>query len=509
MGKLRVTQLKKNLLANFVGKGWTALMSLAFIPLYIKFMGIEAYGLVGVSLSLSALFSLLDLGLSTTINRELARLSAQENKAQEMRDLVRTLELIYWIIACVIGGAVIVLAPLVAHHWVKANGYSPETISQAVTIMGLALAILWPFSLYSGGLRGLQKQVLLNGIDVVMATIRAGGSVIVLWQVSPTILAFFIWQIFVSAMQTALTTYALWSHLPQSPQSPRFRKALLQPVWRFAAGMSAISAITLLLTQMDKIILSKLLSLEMFGYYTLAWVVASGLYLLVGPLFTGLFPEFSRLVAAGDQSALAQIYHYGCQVMSVVMLPAAIVLALFSQEILLLWTRNPVTVEHTYRIASLLVVGSALNGLMNLPYALQLAYGWTNVAFYSNVVATIALGPLIIFLAPRYGAVGGAIVWVILNSGYVLIALPVMHRRLLPGELRRWYVEDVGLPLLGVLATAGMSRLFIHEPLPPLPMLMSLVVVLAATLTVAVLTAPLTRAWAIDRLWTLKMACGG
>ncbi len=71
-----MSQLKRNIIANFAGKAWTALISLAFIPLYISFIGIEGYGLVGVYLALFAVFSLLDLGLGTTLNRELASLSA-------------------------------------------------------------------------------------------------------------------------------------------------------------------------------------------------------------------------------------------------------------------------------------------------------------------------------------------------------------------------------------------------------------------------------------------------
>ncbi len=67
--------IRQNIIANFTGKAWTALMSLAFIPLYIKFIGIEAYGLMGIWGALGALFTLLDMGLSTTINRELAKKS--------------------------------------------------------------------------------------------------------------------------------------------------------------------------------------------------------------------------------------------------------------------------------------------------------------------------------------------------------------------------------------------------------------------------------------------------
>ncbi len=44
-------------------------MSLAFIPLYIKFLGIEAYGIIGFFTTLQAMFTLLDLGLGYTLNR--------------------------------------------------------------------------------------------------------------------------------------------------------------------------------------------------------------------------------------------------------------------------------------------------------------------------------------------------------------------------------------------------------------------------------------------------------
>ena len=68
-----MTRLQLNLVANFAGQGWTAIMVLAFVPLYLKFLGIEAYGLIGFYAMLQAAFQILDLGLSQTINREMAR----------------------------------------------------------------------------------------------------------------------------------------------------------------------------------------------------------------------------------------------------------------------------------------------------------------------------------------------------------------------------------------------------------------------------------------------------
>ena len=184
--------------------------------------------------------------------------------------------------------------------------------------------------------------------------------------------------------------------------------------------------------------------------------------------------------------------------MSVLILPAALIVALFSRELLLLWTRNPVTAEHTRILLSLLVIGTALNGLMNLPYAMQLAHGWTRLAFFTNVVAVVLLAPCIILLAKRYGAVGAASVWVILNGGYVLISIHIMHRLLLKGEKWRWYREDVGLPLAATLLVAGVGRWLLPSQLPLALMLLCLSMIGTLALVAAVLGAPQIRRQLLD-----------
>ena len=243
-----MTQLKHNLIANFAGKAWTAVMSLAFVPLYIRFIGIEGYGLVGVYASLLAVFSLLDLGLGTTLNRELAVLSARAGSAQIMRDLVRTLESIYWGLAIVIGILLTALAPLIANYWINAGALSTETVEEVIVIMGIAIAVQFPFTLYSGGLMGLQRQVLLNGITATMATIRVLGAVLVLWLISPTIEAFFLWQLVVSLFQTLIARVFLQKRLPKSNDRSRFKTDLVVKVWRFASGVTGVSIMAMILT---------------------------------------------------------------------------------------------------------------------------------------------------------------------------------------------------------------------------------------------------------------------
>src|SRR5690606_13134142 len=112
---------------------------------------------------------------------------------------------------------------------------------------------------------GLNKQVLFNGLNATLATVRHLGALLVLMFVSNTVTAFFLWQVCVSLLGLVVLALSVHSSLPSVSEPVRFSKASLQGTWRFAAGMLGISLLSLLLTQVDKVLLSRLLRLEDFG----------------------------------------------------------------------------------------------------------------------------------------------------------------------------------------------------------------------------------------------------
>jgi len=230
-----------------------------------------------------------------------------------------------------------------------------------------------------GGLDGLQCQVLVNSILAIFATLQGVGAVAVLWLVQPTIQAFFLWQALVALTQVIVLRIALWRNL-SSEQNGKFRGDVLKEIWRFAAGMTGISLVSTILMQTDKILLSKLLSLSDFGYYTFAAMVAAVLYRLITPVFTAYYPHLTELISKDDQKGLVRTYHQGCQFMAAAIFPSTLTLAFFSKEVLSLWVRDPGVIAHASLLVSLLVIGNTLHGLMHLPYALQLAHGWTKLS---------------------------------------------------------------------------------------------------------------------------------
>lgn len=498
--------IKKNIAASFAGNIWQVLIGIAFIPVYIRLIGIESYGLIGFFVMLQGVFSILDMGLSATLTRELARLSVLPDKNQEMRNLVRTLEVIYWFLAVLSGIIIVLAAPFMANHWLNASELSAQTIEQAIRLMGFAMALQWPAAFYSGGLTGLQRQLTLNSINVGISTLRSVGALLVLYFIAPTVQAFFYWQIIASLANTTLLAFFLWRYLPQTRSKATFEKTLLRSVWRFAAGLSGIAILSTIFTQLDKFILSKLLPLETFAYYTVAAVVAMNLIRLVSPVFTAIYPRFTQLVELDDQVALTVLYHKASQLISVLILPVALVIAVFSYELLLLWTQSQVTAEATHLILSILICGTAVFGLLHVPYALQLANGWTKLSLYTNTMAILFYIPMLVFMTYRFGPIGGAISWLVLNLGEMIVPIYIMHKRLLRGEKWRWYWQDSFVPFATCLSIVGVSRILLGEMESQLTMVIAILLVSLVTLVGAVISTATTRIWTLSKLHSLLAA---
>ncbi len=172
------TGLRVNLVANYVGQGWTAIANIAFIPLYIHYLGVQAYGLIGVFAIILSVASLLDGGLTPTLNRELAAYSAGGHSVQYVRDLLRTINLV-----CAAGFVLVTLvgltaAPALAAHWIGDRSLSSSTVVQSLFLMILMAALRIVEGVQRGALLGLHRHVLLNLLSVATVTLRAGGVVV-------------------------------------------------------------------------------------------------------------------------------------------------------------------------------------------------------------------------------------------------------------------------------------------------------------------------------------------
>ena len=218
-----------------------------------------------------------DMGLTPALGREVARFTAGVRNSQSTRNLLRSVELVVVSLGAVLALGLWLVSEWLTTEWIRPTGLSTVTTSNALALMGLVIALRFVEALYVSTLVGLQRQVVENVVSSVMATARGAGSIAVLVWFSPTIEAFFAWQCVVSLMSVVCYALVTRASLPASPQPPAFSWHELRQVWRFSASMLAIAVLAILTTQLDKIMLVRLLPLDVFGRYALASAVAGAL----------------------------------------------------------------------------------------------------------------------------------------------------------------------------------------------------------------------------------------
>lgn len=436
--------VRRSLAFGLASAACSALVGLAVVPFYLRFLGIEAYGLIGIYSAAFALFSLLDFGLAPAMTREMARCTATNN-VRPARVLLHSLSILYWSTAVAIALAATVGAPLLSRGWFTATQLPQESMRTALMLIGLVLACRWPQALYLGALLGAERMVTVSTITMAMTMTSGFGAVAVLAWVSPTIEAFFIWQAAVGLLHVLILRAVTW-HVIGTEQGLRFSKAAVKSIWRFSTGIGGVALTALILTQVDKVILSRLLTLSSFGEYTLATVATSAVYLIVNPVFNIIYPRFTALVAAGAHSQLAQLYRAGTRTLAVALFPLCMTLAIFANDILFVWTGNQQLAESVAPVLTLLVAGAALHSVMYFPYALQLAYGSTRLPLTISGILLIVSAPLTAALAWRYGTKGGATANVLLYVLYLFLGAWMTHRKLLPSVGWSWLLRDVCLP---------------------------------------------------------------
>lgn len=451
--------MHKNLIANYAGQIWVALISLAFIPIYIQYLGIEAYGLIGFFALLQATLSLLDMSLNPMLGREMARFTGGGYSVQSIANLLRTIEVVAFSIAILFATTIFLGSEWIAEDWLKNESLDSGTVANSCALMGLVAALRFVEAIYRSCVIGLQRQVLYNFVNSILMTTRGVGAVATLAWVSPSIEAFFIWQAVISLLSLLSLATLAYRSLPRPSLAAKFSCEALLNIRSFAGGMFGITLLALLLTQLDKLILSRFLTLSEYGYYTLAAVVAGSLYLLIYPITQAFYPRLCQLIQAGDDINLAKTYHEGSQFVAVIAGAAALTVAVFPNVLVTVWTQDSELSSTVAPLLVLLIIGNLLNGLMMMPYQVQLAHGWTSLAFKVNFCAVLIIVPALLWITPRYGARGAAVVWMALNVGYILAAINLMHKSILRDDKKRWYLNDTLFPLLASALSLTAVRL--------------------------------------------------
>jgi O-antigen/teichoic acid export membrane protein len=461
---MTVASIRSNILANYASQFYVTIIGIVIVPMYIKYMGAEAYGLVGFFAMLQTWFMLLDLGLTPTIARETARLNGGAIDALSYHRLFRALEGVFVVIALAGGCAMFFFAGFIARDWLQVAHLPIAEVQTAVELMAITVGLRWISGLYRGAISGAERLVWLGWYNSAVGSLRFFGVLLVLHFVGATPLIFFSFQLAIAILELCGLALKAYGLLPVIPSGARtaWSWAPLKPVMAFSLSVAFTSAVWVLVTQTDKLVLSKLLPLVEYGYFTLAVLVASGVMMIAGPVSGAIMPRLVRLQAQGDFAELIGLYRNSTQLVAVVAGAASITIAFCAEPLLWVWTGDKVLASQAAPVLVLYVIGNGLLSVSGFCYLLQYAKGDLRLHLIGNVGFVVLLIPSIVWATSLYGAVGAGRVWLGMNIIYLLAWVPIVHRRFDRELNKPWFLHDV----LVVLAAATLAAYFISANMP-------------------------------------------
>lgn len=443
--RFRNNILISNTLTNVLAKLWSSILSLISVPIFVNFLGAEAYGLIAIYASFEVIFNFLDLGLSATVNREIARNCALKKEVEENSNLLRTLEVYYWIVGIFVAILIFINAKWVTTNWLIVSELSNDQVIQTIYAMAFLFAAKWPISLYSGVLRGLQKQSLLNGLTVLMVTIRIAGSIIILEFISNTITSFVIWQAVANFTEVLLIAMIAWKNLNKENKSAKakFDILIVKRIWKFAISFNTVGVLVMILSQADKIIASRFVGLTEIGYYSVASTAAGAITLISVAVTTAAYPRFSANFATNNLPQLRREFHQAINIISYFSFGFGFIIIFFSQNILMLWTGDIVLSNKTAVLLLFLAAGNIFYSIANGFYLLLIASSDIKVLLLCTLAIFSIFIPILMFTIPQYGIVAAAGCWFLENVISFFVYSVIANKRILKQDWSYFIKKDV------------------------------------------------------------------
>jgi len=407
-----MSRLVKNTLYNLLGQG--ALMVLGFVAVKYIFrqLGEDALGIIYFALTASTVLStMLEMGIGATTIREISAHGASE--PAYIVDLIRTGSLFFWsIYACFV--LVLVLgAPAIAHHWIRLETLGPEAAVRVLRVIGVGSLVAFPRTFYVSILRGLQRMEFNNLVDVGTSGLQQFGTIVIL-LLGGGLMHVAHWMAFCFLAGIAIYAFICSRFFPWRALVPGFSLPVVKRNFNFTSNMAAISFLSVVESQADKVLVSKLMPIGLFGYYGIAYAGVQKGQAVTSAISQAALPSLCELHGAGNEKALLLKYNKLQDFLCCVTAPIFAAIP-FATLPIFTFVLNAEAARTLLLPVTFLSLGFYLNATANAPYILSLAVGRADISARFTFYALFVVPPAAAALVYFFGLAGAAFSWVVYN----------------------------------------------------------------------------------------------
>lgn len=399
--------MARNTIWQVVGQLLPLFIAAVSIPLLLKRIGVDRFGVLTLAWALVGYFSLFDLGLGRALTKVVSdRLAA--GKDHEVAAASWTALTMMAGVGFIFTVAIWFRCDWIARSLMKVP---PSLVSETTrSLYPLALSI--PVITVTTGLRGiLEAQHRFGMVNIVRAIMGAYSFL------GPLAAAFFSPSLFplitvlvAGRIVAALVHFYLCLRTtPSLKQGFFFDRGTVSELMSTGSWITVSNLVGPLMVYTDRFVISAMLSVSLVAYYTTPFELVSKLWLVPGAVTGVLFPAFAAL-AVIDHQKLERTYSRGVRACFLLLFPFVFLIFLFAPEGLHLWL-GPVFAQKSTVILRWLAVGVFVNSMSQIPYVLLQAVNRPDIPGKIHLVEIpLYLGAAVLAIK-HFGLPGAAAVW--------------------------------------------------------------------------------------------------
>lgn len=353
--------VRRNTFYNLFGTLLPTIVTLLTVPIYLRLIGVDRYGILVIAWVILGYFGVFDLGLGRATAQRIASMKhAEPSKRAEVFWTALALNTVFG----VIGG--LFLWPVATYYFTNYLHVPKQLqleILAAVPWLVFAMPVSTVSGVLSGSLQGRERFLALNVCSVLESTLSQLFPLAVVWLHGPNIA----WLVPATLLGRVLVFLIMfvqcYLHLPLT-KVVTMNRNLLVPLFRFGGWVTVTSFIGPLLSTFDRFIIGSIAGPKAVTYYTVPFSIISRVSTIPGSLANTLFPRFS---ATSEEERL-RLMKEAIQVLSVIMTPLIIIGILIMEPFLTWWVGQDVAKNSAF-IGEILAIGFWFNGLATIPFA--------------------------------------------------------------------------------------------------------------------------------------------
>jgi O-antigen/teichoic acid export membrane protein len=421
--------LARNILFNLLGQAAPLVLAFLAIPVLVKELGTERFGVLTLALLLLGYFNLFDLGIARALTKLIAERVGigQDN---EIADLTWTA--FHLLVLLGVGGGVVIA--LMTPWLVGAALKIPEELQPETLLSFYLIALSLPAVIGSAGLRAvleaLQRFGATNAVRVALSTFNYLGPILIL-PFSHSLTAAMVVLVVGRALSLLVYLFLCLQVMPTLRHRFLPQRKVVLDLLRFGSWLTVTNIIGPLMIYMDRFMLGALVSMAAVTYYATPYEIAAKLLIIPAAFIGVLFPAFTTSLMH-DRAHTVMLFDRACRYLFLALFPICLSVVTLAYEGMYLWLGEEFA-RYSTIVLQLLTIGVFVNGMAHIPYIFVQSAGRPDLETKLHLIVLPLYLLALWQLTSRYGINGAAIAW----AGRVLADSPIvfaMAQWLLPSS---------------------------------------------------------------------------